>query len=1707
MDNSINLVDVPGAVVDKISLSPTSAPVVQDPTLVKQRATKYDIALGEESPGQAALSEAIYSGKEQMVREQGTLRESMKISDAKMRIGKALTEAAAAEGRALSESERRTIYGLTEDDVKDAVLDPQTFLEKKYAQRVMDLAVSLDQRNPFVDAVELDPSAAFIQKKHFEDQIARKEIYSRILEDAEQKYNKQSWGGWLADQAKSVVPGYTWSKWNSINKEDVPGWLPGTEKGEVIKHIHSLPPEQAAREAKDIVDRLAKDNPSLALEFAQGLNQYTESQQFWDNLLIAGLDVATVAPLSAVKGVGKTAARSLKEGSTQAFEKAGTLVAGASLQGTVGASKAVLERSGRMLAGVTQALMRPKAGMEDVADALGDQAQASILTFFKSSIPDGLDTWNKMTKMIPSVFNAGEITQNGGKFFSQGAIKELQGMLERNSDLLTRKLFEDGIQTDKISPEMLFAAKKEIAERMKLSLPHTVDAVMNVNILPVEGQGPIAARFAEVTLGAPGGQTFDTFAQAAVTAKVTYGLGDLKGTSAVLESSFKQNNLYKIEELGNGYVIKLKTNVDETAPTYLDALKDYATKNPTPISKNIIGRTLSRLRTPDDLLPKEIVEAFNTSAYGIAGAKEVVGEILNQLSALKLSKDALNEIDTFTSWQASLQRAERGPSGQVQYGVASRTLDEFERQFFQRLGKQPTLEQAKLYFQMQQMNDIVWFGTNLQQYAARARAGYARWSFRHGDLFELNDIEAKVVSNIPWEKNTNVGIMTLKQGADGELEDVTVTGMMAARRVPKAVTEEEAAAGKTLESAKAQIQKLIDEGYRVFQVSQIQSLRMANEPKLKRLLKDQPDVRFIVAKLDENAATSAVKPLDPNMIPYTEGFRFIYNPDTNMIRQSVVRGNKYNKTMRYYGDRAVFQANNPEDAEIIVTALEKARKLFLTAIGKAGKEAKIRDTDFSEFDGFIRQNLPVNVAARIKKDLWKGLKQEGEGLDPRIPFVVTKVNQSTDQIGTKIEDLINREWGTDYRLERNKDVALDGYEEIADMSATLEREGIYRLSNEGSITNPVFKREAPDLLSARDAVEQMTTRYMRSHYTQDVTLQTAQRFVAEFSPVLEMSKVQAYRDPIEALLSEDVFRKNLSGEDALKVAAAKLYQERAIRFLGMKTQSEKETAFYVDKLLGDIEKKFQGGVLEPLSKIIKDYRDKKKDPVVTLRSLAFHTKLGMFNIRQLFLQPMTLASMAGTVGDMNIIKQTAGALWHMGIVTDRNLDGLIPTMEKQLASWGWKKGHFQEAVNLYKSSGYGSVSQSNVLLSDHLEMNYSRTRLGKFLFEDGLVFFNKGEGMNRKASLLGAYSEWRRDNPLGKLNDKAKAQILKRADLLNKNMGHQSRAYWQEGIKSIPTQFMGYTIRGMEQMFSKRLTTQEKARIIGVNSAIFGVPISIGGATGVLPIHEMYAEWAAEAGYDTNANIVASIFSDGLLGYASELAAGEPTNISDRFGPSGTSFFRDILVKDDKFFDVVSGPGGQTFSAMAAEVLPVIPWMWKALTEGEPPRPGAVWDVVKNNVSSIGSADKLFMGLMTGAYYSKRGNVLMDDDKQVLQGIFEAVIGFDPKRIEQIYDLEFIMKQRSETQSKLTPSMRGEIRDILDSKNTSDASALLDSFRAKAIAGGFTEDQVNRLINDEMKGKTKREKVLSRYKNIDVDKNEFATELLKKYQMTEEEAK
>jgi hypothetical protein len=110
------------------------------------RASKAHFALGEESPGIEAIRDQLYSGSEGHLRRQIAAQEDIKFRETKMEMIRDLTKN---RNTPLSGEETNYLMSLTQSEM---VEDPDTILEKKFAQRYVD-----DFRNKPADVFDQSP--------------------------------------------------------------------------------------------------------------------------------------------------------------------------------------------------------------------------------------------------------------------------------------------------------------------------------------------------------------------------------------------------------------------------------------------------------------------------------------------------------------------------------------------------------------------------------------------------------------------------------------------------------------------------------------------------------------------------------------------------------------------------------------------------------------------------------------------------------------------------------------------------------------------------------------------------------------------------------------------------------------------------------------------------------------------------------------------------------------------------------------------------------------------------------------------------------------------------------------------------------------------------------------------------------------------------------------------------------------------------------------------------------------------------------------------------------------------------------------------------------------------------------------------------------------------------------------------------------------
>jgi hypothetical protein len=194
----------------------------------------------------------------------------------------------------------------------------------------------------------------------------------------------------------------------------------------------------------------------------------------------------------------------------------------------------------------------------------------------------------------------------------------------------------------------------------------------------------------------------------------------------------------------------------------------------------------------------------------------------------------------------------------------------------------------------------------------------------------------------------------------------------------------------------------------------------------------------------------------------------------------------------------------------------------------------------------------------------------------------------------------------------------------------------------------------------------------------------------------------------------------------------------------------------------------------------------------------------------------------------------------------------------------------------------------------------------------GATPFNAGEGLSRMVSFDIARREWMELNPGGAFwTDDALATILKRQDDLTQNMTRANVATWQQGWKSIPSQFLQYPVKIMMNTIqsllgnSRVFTKPEAIRLLVTHMLVMGTAGSFMWPfrdliTDVLP-EDMSEEERIYVQQGVVAGMIATI-TDG----EAKLALGSRFNTFKYY----EDIIKGLLDPEKTFMEVAAGPSG-----------------------------------------------------------------------------------------------------------------------------------------------------------------------------------------------------
>jgi hypothetical protein len=294
-----------------------------------------------------------------------------------------------------------------------------------------------------------------------------------------------------------------------------------------------------------------------------------------------------------------------------------------------------------------------------------------------------------------------------------------------------------------------------------------------------------------------------------------------------------------------------------------------------------------------------------------------------------------------------------------------------------------------------------------------------------------------------------------------------------------------------------------------------------------------------------------------------------------------------------------------------------------------------------------------------------------------------------------------------------------------------------------------------------------------------------------------------------------------------------------------------------------------------------------------IRTVAFHTYMGAFNIKHLFMQSMNAFNAVVISPIHGFPAAKVSSMYGVALMSDNEAIWRQVAKANKITSFGvgMTEDEFVEAVRSIRRSGLvdgiGFNSMWGAEGGRYGLFNGFTRKLGKV----SATPFNIGDGYSRLVSYDIARREWKAANP-GKpwWADDAVEEILARQDDLTQNMTKANQANWQKGAMSIPFQFTQYqiklalnlmqSIKGNERTFSRI----EAVQLFLGHTAFLGLA-----GWGLLP-----EEWVDKATADLPESERLSL-QQGMFSWGIHMLSGGEANVAVGAAFGSFNYYKQIL--------------------------------------------------------------------------------------------------------------------------------------------------------------------------------------------------------------------
>lgn len=1575
-DDLVSLVDEPNPQAQRAedeapSIVPDST-AEQRPMLsgqkAQERAAKAHFALGAESPGIEVLLHAVQEGNEASLRQRLADQESLKNRETRLQV----IREKAAQGGNITPEDVAFMTAITGYDPK---ADPETIIERKFASTIVNSLSFLGpdpQNSPIAKAYQQNPEGLAQRQSVAEELMTRQEIVKNVLSDIESLAGDQSWGGWAWDTAKTMFPLYSALKlgWGNERSDR---WLKGNVVQDMVNEYWSMPVEQMAKELRKDLSALAKDNVVLAREVAHAVLSHTSSEQFLDNAFTV-LDAATFP------GAG-TALRGARMGAEAIATRGARVPLEFSKEAASDAAKAITEASEGTASRTTATVNGQSATSESgMARNLGwvkkpeDEVDQSLKDAVKANANPNTDAARQLNDMgevkraaeLRATSRAQEILTNGGADMNAKRLAEeipdflrtdvvVEGLAPNLAQNMGRRLTEalernneaiaqavaDLVKVGRMPEEALQTAIQNEARRLQADFKGPEDAIIQIHWTRPDDNAANVGNV-ELHFGKKNGELFSSPEEAMRYVTNEYGISSSE---------------VRYRAQGNAWYAYVMRHIDET-----DSLvrAKILTENNS-VQPSLANTFLGWLRSGDDRV--SAMQRGNRLAvvHGRSALEHTFRQAIEPIG--RMSKDAVDELNlVMKKNRTEVDPLWRG-KGEPPTGYFYRTAQEFAESFHGLHGKFPTEQQTKAYFIYKNLNDWEYIIRNMGVYRDKARMGTERISLRFdekgadGFIQSTTDVfDGRVLKEMPWNASEDAGIVVHRAGEPHEYYRL---------KTANADTD-----------LKGKLDQLMKEGYRLIQVDN--PTRIPGKTEDAARLGDET-INLILTKDVE------VRPIDWLQIPYRQGWHTIY-PQEWFVKQPKVskRGGEDNPALArhvYEGDQAVLGFATEAEAKKYAQHMEQARKLLLAG-------------DDNALEAFLKGNLPWDLKS-FKSMFAERVTEDGKVrppiLDRNAPFLKTFTgNTTTDEHGALLR-------GSFQNFEDTVRSSWNRFQNVDKKFLGQRDDPLWTVRESGDELNPLLKLGNAEPIDPILAVSKAMSNIIRSRHFSDYKISHVEAWGQQFSKLLKVDQETFWANPVFHI-HNPVWREDLANIG--EVSVAKNSRRALLELLGTHSEVVTRLDHLRHQMLSSIYEKYGQSAVDRTANSFLYKAD--KDPINLMRKVAFHVNIGLFNPYQLVQNAATMVNAIAIAGPRNGFSGAAAALPMRYAFHN---EAMLDKMAGVATSFGWRREHFKEAYEELKRTGKWLVEGEHTWKDDIADPPIAVNSMGQSVLDSGLTFFREGERLTRLTSWNAAYLEWRKLNPTKAIDDAVRRELMVRSDLMAANMTRASNSAWQQGIFSLPAQFLSYHTRLAEQMLGKRLTAAEKARLIALNSMMYGVPIGALGSSGLgalaggqYPVHERVREEFLKRNIPMDDPLMVA-FHGGMVNLLGHIITGQDVDLSSRLGPGGGQFFKNLLSEDKSFLEIIFGAsGGKAVSiwnsldpGMKAVMAP-----FRADEEQFPLRPEDAVDVLRN-IKSVDHVVNVFYAMNAAKIFAKNGQ--FQTEISPTEAIFNALTGAQPRRL------------------------------------------------------------------------------------------------------------